>query len=47
MYFDTAEPDAEPGSSTHAAREELTLPDHSMVVLKRADDQPADVSALS
>jgi glycogen operon protein len=47
LEFDTAEPDAEPGSSTHAAREELTLPDHSMVVLKRADDQPADVPALS
>ena len=37
LEFATADPDAEPGSSTHAARETLTLPDHSMVVLKRAD----------
>jgi isoamylase len=36
----TAEPDMEPGSSTHAAREQLVLPDRSMVVLKRANDQP-------
>jgi glycogen operon protein len=43
LEFDTADPDAEPGSSTHAAREELTLPDRSMVVLKRADEQHPDV----
>jgi isoamylase len=35
----TADPDAEPGSSTHAAREQLTLPGRSLVVLKRVGDQ--------
>ena len=39
LELDTADPAAEPGSSAYAAREELTLPGLSMVVLKRADDQ--------
>ena len=47
LEFATAEPDAEPGSSTHAAREELVLPSLSMVVLRRVDDDPADTAALS
>jgi glycogen operon protein len=37
LVFDTADPDAEPGMTTFAAGEALTLVFRSLVLLRRAD----------
>jgi glycogen operon protein len=35
LELSTADPGAEPGSQSHAAQDQITLPSHSMLVLKR------------